>query len=805
MTKIGPLSSESEPDEADVDTASVNEVRTGHGSFGLGADNGHAAAGQVRKDQSSEDSDDTEIDLRTNPFAPPRVSETPGHEPADRARGDSAHPADTSTPRPPPFGGQVIETPFGGQVIETTAVDPAEPPAADSASAGETGPAVESLADESASAGEVRPAAEPAADEQPALAELPDGSAPVAGAVAPPVERTVTAQRHQLHPVEPGAVTRSVLRLFTPVLVVLVVGSLVAAAALAYAKSRDAAADEIVTSLSHERSVAADRDAVWSGLLGLVASGVGQEVATPAEVSRLIGRATGNSPGPLPGSVDGSRLLRAADRSHEAFVDSAVLAVQSDGGSPLSIANELSALSAARAAAKADLDDYTSELKSSLDDLKSSSRSWNLVGLSIFVAGLIGAGVMTARARQRATDRFDTPAVAVATAVRRVAEGDDEARSGTSSLAGLGGVAASIDESLDTISLELEGWRSRAEWGERSTMIFEALDEAQNELDAYRVIERALGMVDDDHHPVELLISDRGSNRIRSVANDPTVPTPGSVVVDANIACIAMRRGQVSVFRSSNSINACPMIRDRPDGPCSAVCVPISVGGRPVGVFHMIGPEFRPPGEEIVARLVTLSVQLGNRLSALRALESSRKEASTDGLTGLPNRRMLQSEVLSLIESDTPFVMVLADLDKFKRLNDSYGHEIGDRALKLFSDVLKNNVRGNDVVARIGGEEFVLVYPNMSVKTSMEAIGRLRQALATAVKTSRLPEFTCSFGISDSNAGSDGESILRVADAGLLKAKELGGDQAVYAEAELVEEIFGPGGERERSQDPDRD
>ncbi|MGB6058203.1 MAG: diguanylate cyclase, partial [Microthrixaceae bacterium] len=639
------MSSESEPDEAGVDTTSVNGVRAGHGSTGPRADNGHADQDQFGPDQISDDSDEVEIDLRTNPFASPKVDEAPFNTPADRLGGDAPQPSGVSPVVPPPFA---------GQAIETTAVEPA---------------ALETTAVEHTKF-EPAVAEAPAAAEPPAPDEPSAGPAPATGLVTPPVERATPA-RHQVQPVEPGAVTRSVIRLFMPVLVVLVAGSLAAAAVLAYAKSRDAAADEIVTSLTHERSVAADRDAVWSGLLGLVASGVGQEVTTPADVSRLIGRSTGNVPGPLPRSVEDSRPLSTADRSHEAFVDAAAQAVKGDEGSPLSIANELSTLSAARSVAEADLDDYTSELRSSRDGLKSSSNTWNLAGLSIFLVSLIGAGVLMARARQRASDRFEAPAGAVASAVRRVADGDTEARTGISSLAGLGSVAASIDESLDTISLELDGWRSRAEWGERSTMIFEALDEAHDELDAYRVIEQALGMVDDDHHPVELLISDRGSNRIRSVANDPTVATPGSVVVDANVACIAMRRGQVSVFRSSSSINACPMIRDRPDGPCSAVCVPISVGGRPIGVFHMIGPEFRPPGEEVVARLVTLSVQLGNRLGALRALESSRKEASTDGLTGLPNRRMLQSEVLSLIESDTPFVMVLADLDKFKRLNDN--------------------------------------------------------------------------------------------------------------------------------------
>ena len=70
--------------------------------------------------------------------------------------------------------------------------------------------------------------------------------------------------------------------------------------------------------------------------------------------------------------------------------------------------------------------------------------------------------------------------------------------------------------------------------------------------------------------------------------------------------------------------------------------------------------------------------------------------------------------------------MVLADLDRFKLLNDNFGHEVGDRALQLFAGVLRDNVRGNDVVARLGGEEFVLVYPNMSVEISLEAIDRVR-------------------------------------------------------------------------------
>ncbi|HTO01795.1 MAG TPA: GGDEF domain-containing protein [Microthrixaceae bacterium] len=631
----------------------------------------------------------------------------------------------------------------------------------------------------------------------PAGNDAPAGSAPQAKG------RDALEGSDALEVVERGTITRSVLRIFMPVAVVILVAALVGAAMLVASRSKDSSAQNLTRSLDHEQQVSVDREELWTGLLGLAATGVGAKVTNPPEVSELIGRASANTPGPLPSSLDEVGQLKLARQSHDAFTRAAGEAMSIEDGSPLSIANELGAIGSSHDKAVSDHNAYRAQLDASRDGAQDASTAWSLAALAVFVAGMIAAVVLALRAKKQTMKLVESPAQHVASAVAGVASGDTTARSGVSSIGGIGAVAHSIDSSLDLISTELEQWRTKAEWGERSGMIFEALDEAEDEAAAYRVIERALGMID-DHYRVELLVSDRGSNRLRLVTNGPDAGGPGSVVGDENATCVAMRRGQVSVFRSSESINACPLIQNLTDGPCSAACVPIWVSGRPAGVFHMIGTEFDPPGEELVARLVTLSVQLGNRLSALSTLERSRREASTDGLTGLPNRRMLQSEVLSLIDREVPFVMVLADLDKFKRLNDNYGHEVGDKALKLFSGVLKGNVRGNDLVARIGGEEFVLVYPNMSVETSLEAIGRLRQALATAVASSRLPAFTCSFGISDSNAGADGESILRVADAGLLKAKELGGDQAVYADVDLVQEIFGSAAERPSSTDPDR-
>ncbi len=87
----------------------------------------------------------------------------------------------------------------------------------------------------------------------------------------------------------------------------------------------------------------------------------------------------------------------------------------------------------------------------------------------------------------------------------------------------------------------------------------------------------------------------------------------------------------------------------------------------------------------------------------------------------------------------------------------------------------------------------MLVYPNMSVLRSIEAIERLRTALASALAVSGIHPFTCAFGVTHSSVGSSVPEILRVADAGLLRAKELGGDQVVYADEALAAEMFGAG------------
>ncbi len=537
-------------------------------------------------------------------------------------------------------------------------------------------------------------------------------------------------------------------------------------------------------------------DELNAAVLASVAVGVGQAVTSPDELARRsdaarmsIDAAAGSSADDGDDAVGGVvATSAAADDAALAYVDAVDEAVDRTGGDPLELGNELTALDELFAAAASTSADAVDALDAAAADDASTATRRTTWGLGVAVLGALLSAATVVLARARLAGQLDRPVRGLRSAVARIGAERPAVASvlqGPEELVVLG---TEIDAAARSVADRLDVLERRAAWGERSRMILEALELADDEPGAYEVIGEALGIVGGRHRG-ELLLSERGTSRLTSVAASTEAGGPGCPV-DVISGCVALRRGQVSVFDSSETINACPKLRGRPYGNCSAVCVPVTVAGRQLGVLHVTGDDGAPPGPEVVEQLVGLSSLVGNRLGSLRTLESTRHEASTDGLTGLPNRRTLEAEVAELIEASTPFVMVLADLDKFKRLNDNFGHEVGDKALQLFAGVLRDNVRGNDVVARLGGEEFVLVYPNMSVEISIEAIDRLRGALARAVGSSRIPPFTCSFGIAHSSVGGDGDVILRVADAGLLRAKELGGDRAVVADEALVADVF---------------
>ena len=114
-------------------------------------------------------------------------------------------------------------------------------------------------------------------------------------------------------------------------------------------------------------------------------------------------------------------------------------------------------------------------------------------------------------------------------------------------------------------------------------------------------------------------------------------------------------------------------------------------------------------------------------------------------------------------------------------MNDTHGHEAGDQALRLFSRVLRDSIRPNDIAGRYGGEEFVIVLPDSNTDTGLGVLGRVRENLALALTAGRVAPFTVSFGLASSIDADTFDEVVAVADAALLSAKADGRNRVVVA------------------------
>ncbi|MFZ2650181.1 MAG: diguanylate cyclase [Burkholderiaceae bacterium] len=320
----------------------------------------------------------------------------------------------------------------------------------------------------------------------------------------------------------------------------------------------------------------------------------------------------------------------------------------------------------------------------------------------------------------------------------------------------------------------------------------EALEMADSEADAYLVIQRAMAVVAPDR-PMELLVADSSQAVLQRATEHPSAGAPGCNV-DSPFSCQAVRRGSSVSFPDSEAINACQRLRGRPgaEGAISAVCVPLHFMGRALGVLHSTGPM----NQVQMAQLTSIGGQAAARIGVVRAFERTQLQAATDAGTGLANRRALEAAIQELMRKQQPFALVMADLDKFKMLNDTYGHLVGDEALRLFADTMKKSVRDHDIVARWGGEEFALVLTGSTARQGFDWAGRARTRLAKALEGSKVPKFTVSFGISDSTMAIRLEDLLRIADEALYRSKEQGRDRATQGEAPAANEPIA----RERSE-----
>lgn len=401
------------------------------------------------------------------------------------------------------------------------------------------------------------------------------------------------------------------------------------------------------------------------------------------------------------------------------------------------------------------------------------ARRWLL--LAAFLT-LIGSGLAVALIARSIRSSL----MRVRDVAQAVAEGDLKRRSDDRGHDEVGQIAGSVNRMADALSQMIDRTRAEADRSVFSTKLTKALDMADSEQQACTVVARAMGQIS-SQHSMELLLSDSSNAHLERAAVHPELGSPGCLV-GSPFACTAVRRGHSVSFENSDALDACLNLQGRPQGQVSATCVPITFMGRALGVLHALGPVSEPIPELAREQLNTLGLQVGARIGTVRAFDSSQRQAHTDSLTGATNRRAAENRLRELVRAREPFALVMADLDHFKLLNDTHGHQAGDDALRLFTDVVRECARQTDLSCRWGGEEFAFVLVGSDMHQAEQWVNRVRHRLVDALSRRGLPAFTASFGIVDSSHSPALDEMITAADMALYKAKREGRDRACCAQ-----------------------
>jgi diguanylate cyclase (GGDEF)-like protein len=203
------------------------------------------------------------------------------------------------------------------------------------------------------------------------------------------------------------------------------------------------------------------------------------------------------------------------------------------------------------------------------------------------------------------------------------------------------------------------------------------------------------------------------------------------------------------------------------------VAYPLSEGRQGIGALIVFGrPEHVAP--ELRERVAALASQIAPHMAAAAALRAAENRATTDQLTGLPNRRALE-RALAQVDGEASLLMV--DLDHFKQVNDRFGHAAGDAALRHIAQIFSRTLREGDTAARVGGEEFALLLRGAGHRVAGEVAERVRRATADGrlMWAGNELHLTCSVGIATYPDPIREVANLQVAaDAALYRAKEAG-------------------------------
>ena len=259
--------------------------------------------------------------------------------------------------------------------------------------------------------------------------------------------------------------------------------------------------------------------------------------------------------------------------------------------------------------------------------------------------------------------------------------------------------------------------------------------------------------------------------------------------------CWALRRGQVNLVNASHSGVLCRHFSS-PESVLYYMCLPMMAQGETIGILNI--RHLKTPTDDGQAHYFEDQKQLANTvaehissaLANLRLRKKLREQSIRDPLTELFNRRYmeesLERELHRAKRNNSPIGIVMFDIDNFKKFNDTAGHDAGDKVLQALAGLMKAQIREEDIACRFGGEEFILILPEMmldKVRDRAEDLRLRTQALTLTHKNKPLGPITISLGVSlYPMHGATSEVLIKSADKALYRAKNSGKNRVVISE-----------------------
>ncbi|MDE3108757.1 MAG: diguanylate cyclase, partial [Acidobacteriota bacterium] len=254
------------------------------------------------------------------------------------------------------------------------------------------------------------------------------------------------------------------------------------------------------------------------------------------------------------------------------------------------------------------------------------------------------------------------------------------------------------------------------------------------------------------------------------------------VALDDGLIGHVARSGQIGVVRNRDAASPRLVLADS----VASVALPISYAEKFLGVLYVESAVPREFPEQEITLLRTLADLFAGALQNALTFQRAQEQAITDGLTGVKTHRFLMEALSSEWKRSTranrPFALALMDLDRFKFVNDFYGHLEGDVVLQRVGHILEEHCRRSDVVARYGGDEFVILMPEATVEQARQLANKLRTWIASD-SLLRDKNVTASFGIAAFPVhGSTPQELIQVADSSMYLSKHQGGNSVSSSE-----------------------